>query len=187
MKWLVTCFDPFAKAETNSSEIVWRELRQREWGDQVEFAGPLPVTFAGCWPELKKILSDRTFDGVLALGQAETRNKISLECIALNWIDAGIADNAGEQPRLQPVRAEGAQVLWSPVPWADLGENELWSRSYSAGTFVCNALMYHLLYWAHGNNKLGGFVHVPLRTDPDIVQAMDQILRYLCQLPPNAT
>jgi pyroglutamyl-peptidase len=193
MKWLVSCFEPFDNATSNSSEILWRRLQKFSWGESVRFAGPLPVTFAGSWPGLRREIED--VDGVLALGQAEGRKKISLECLALNWVDARIADNAGEQPRLKKV-GEGPDVLWSQIPWAQLGENELFERSYTAGTFVCNSLMYDVVKWAQENRKLGGFVHIPLlesqsevqfekmakMNDHKAVEGLEAILRFLAGL-----
>ncbi len=200
MRWLVTCFEPFDKAASNSSEIVWRELRAKDWRGQVDFYGPLKVTFKDCWTSLEVELKDREYDGVLALGQAESRAKISLECVGLNWIDARIPDNAGEKPPLRPI-TEGSEALWSGIPWADLGENELWQRSYSAGTYVCNYLMFQILTWARHNGKMGGFVHVPLMesqveaqfdrlpkmNDRQAVEALSQILKHLCQLQQEQT
>lgn len=159
MKWVVSCFEPFDKAQSNSSQVVWNHLKQLSWNGKVEFVGPLPVTFGSAWRKLESAVRD--CDGVLALGQAEMRAQVSLECIALNWIDARIPDNEGAQPRLCPVRP-GPEVLWSQIPWEKLGENEMWSRSYSAGTFVCNALMYEIVNWAKTNSKMGGFVHIPV-------------------------
>jgi pyroglutamyl-peptidase len=193
MKWLVSCFEPFDSAKTNSSEILWRELHKMPWGGLVRFSGPLPVTFNGAWPALKREIGD--VDGVLALGQAEGRKRMSLECLALNWVDARIPDNSGAQPRLERV-GEGPDVLWSQIPWSRLGENELFDRSYSAGAFVCNHIMYNVVKWARDNGKLGGCVHIPVLTsqkdpqfdtrvkmdDADALSGLKSILEFLTEL-----
>lgn len=162
MKWLVTCFEPFDRAKSNSSEIVWRELKKRDWGGECEFAGPLPVTFQDSWAALQRLLEGRDVGGVLALGQAESRAQISLECVGLNWIDARIPDNSGMRPEMGPIRAPGPAALRCQIPWSEVGENEIWRRSYTAGTYVCNFLLYRILEWAEAQKKLGGFVHIPL-------------------------
>ncbi len=162
MKWLVTCFEPFDHAHSNSSEMVWQELKKRDWGGECVFLGPLPVTFGDSWTVLKEFLKDADVDGVLALGQAESRAKISLECVGLNWIDARIPDNAGVRPTMAAITPAGPAALRSAIPWAELGENEFWQRSYSAGTYVCNFLLFRILEWAEAQGKLGGFVHIPL-------------------------
>lgn len=187
MKWLVTCFEPFAGAQTNSSQIACEELRKSEWSGRVQFYGPLKVTFKDSWTELERILKRDNVDGVLALGQSEGRTKISLECVGLNWIDARIPDNAGDKPSLKPI-LEGPNALFSNIPWARLGENEDWQRSYSAGTYVCNFLMFQILVWAKQNQKLGGFVHIPAEMQSArAVQALSKILGHLCQLQPEQT
>src|SRR5579872_2573735 len=97
MKWLVTGFAPFAGASSNSSQIMVQRLRKMDWDGRVIFHEPVPVTFAGAWADVQKRLSPE-LRGVLCLGQSEGRTKISLECVALNWIDAGLSDNEGSQP-----------------------------------------------------------------------------------------
>lgn len=200
MKWLITCFEPFDRARSNSSQIVWNELRRREAPEKFKFYGPLKVTFKDSWAELEDVLKRESVDGVLALGQAESRSKISLECVGLNWIDARIPDNAGEKPAVQAI-LEGPNALWSNIPWLELGENEDWQRSYSAGTYVCNFLLFQISAWALKNKKFGGFVHLPLvesqreaqfdgqpkMNDERAIQAMSRILNQLCQLQPKPT
>lgn len=192
MKWLVSCYEPFDNAETNSSQILCEQLQRRGMKD-VRFVGPVPVRFADAWPYLKREIQD--VDGVLALGQAEGRRKISLECIALNWIDARVPDNAGVQPRLVKV-TDGPDVLWSQIPWANLGQNEMFERSYSAGTFLCNHLMFNVVDWARENGKMGGFVHIPVLAcqaeqkfadvvkmeDADALKGLASILQFLTEL-----
>lgn len=162
MKWLVTCFEPFAQGTSNSSEIIWRKLREKNWGGQVLFFGPLPVTFRDSWRVLQVELERLDVDGVLALGQAEGRARISLECVALNWIDARIADNSGFKPEMAPIDSNFPLALWSNLNWTELGEGERWQRSYSAGTYVCNYLLMQILIWAEAREKKGGFIHIPV-------------------------
>lgn len=164
MKWLVTAFEPFAEAMSNSSLIVLRELERLDWNGSVKFHAPLPVTFHGAWPTLKQALAsaDDDFGGVLALGQAEGRTHIGLERVALNFQDARIPDNEGAQPRENRSFATGPDMLWCPIPWPKFSRPVNCEFSYSAGTYVCNTLMFQLLEWARSHGKLGGFVHIPL-------------------------
>lgn len=162
MKFLITAFEPFAEAQTNSSWIIFERLRAFYSSDKnFVFAGPVPVTFSGAWPFVRdQIQANPSIEGLLCLGQAETRTKISLERVALNCIDARIADNAQDRPKLSEIES-GPDVLWSSIPWEKLPDSPLWERSYSAGTFVCNALMYQSLSWAQQSQKRAGFVHIP--------------------------
>ncbi len=92
MKWLVTAFEPFGGATTNSSLIVAEALRSRF--SQVLVHAPLPVGFDSAWGSLKETLVQHpNVEGVLALGEAGGRTRIGLERVALNWNDARIADN----------------------------------------------------------------------------------------------
>ncbi|MGE0527010.1 MAG: pyroglutamyl-peptidase I [Bdellovibrionales bacterium] len=170
--WLVTAFGPFAGAQSNSSQIALEALRRKEWKGRVEFHGPVPVSFSGAWPDVLCALEQKPHvEGLLALGQAEGRERISLERVALNWKDARIADNAGAIPPQEPVEPGEADVRWSSVPWERLEPSPYWTRSYSAGTFVCNTLMYQSLGWAraHGT-RMAGFVHIPVLTSQNEAQ-----------------
>jgi pyroglutamyl-peptidase len=198
MKWLITAFEPFDGAASNSSLILLRHLQGIDWvRDRVEFFAPLPVSYARAWPVLMAELGRRPgVEGVLALGQAESRPRLSLERLALNWVDSIRFDNDGARPEPGPL-GPGPEVLWSPIPWQEMGDGDPWRRSYSAGTFVCNALFYDLLKWAKENSKQAGFVHVPVLAsqkdsesvrfaaapgmdDPAAGRGLEDIVRFLC-------
>jgi len=194
MKWLVTGFESFGGAHSNSSQILVQRLRLLDWGGRVVFHDSVPVTFGGAWSAVQKHLSP-DLRGVLCLGQAESRARICLERVALNWIDARIPDNEGSRPAERPVQV-GPEVLWSNIPWADFAMPSIVERSYSAGTFVCNTLMYQVMDWVTHERKLGGFVHVPVLTsqkdpqfknsprlaDAEAEEALVQILQFLVKL-----
>ncbi len=163
MKWLVTAFAPFGGARTNSSLILLEQLRKQSWNGRIQFHAPVPVEFAGAWNNIREVLeNDRELDGLLALGQAESRSRISLERVGLNWTDARIADNAGFLPAQGPIRADAANMHMSNIPWENLASSTLSERSYSAGTYVCNAVLYEALDWALPLGKKAGFVHIPV-------------------------
>jgi pyroglutamyl-peptidase len=187
MKWLVTAFEPFAEWQTNSSLIVLQQLRERDWQGQVQFASPVPVSFSQAWPFVAAQLQRAEFDGVLCLGQTEARRKVSVERLALNWVDCKTPDNDGAIPPYGKILA-GPALLWSPIPWQKFSGN--CERSYSAGTYVCNTLMYHTLQWCQERGKLGGFVHIPLLAsqdakgiaDSEVSEICHEILRFLLGL-----
>lgn len=197
MKWLITAFEPFGGASSNSSAIVLEHLKSTFASDtRFDFLFHVPVTFAEAWLFVEAQIKKQNYKGVLALGQAETRQSISLEQVALNVVDARIADNSGKKLGPHKWREGGPDVFWSTIPWTRLEDSKSWSRSYSAGAFVCNALMYDLLNWATQHNKLAGFVHVPLvqsqtdtcfdgmfkAKDDEIGRALERILNFLVQL-----
>src|SRR5262245_36393197 len=106
--WLISHFAPFDGGKTNSSAIVCTHLKA---GDHV-LTKALPVSYKSCWKELESYLKSGDFKGVLALGQAEGRTKISLERVALNWIDSRVPDNDGVQPIDVKINPNGAD-LWT--------------------------------------------------------------------------
>jgi pyroglutamyl-peptidase len=195
MKWLVTAFEPFAGAQSNSSLIVLEKLKDQNEFPEIEFLAPLPVRFSDGWKALSEHLERNEYAGVLALGQAEGQAHVRLERVALNWIDARVADNAGVTPPIGKIK-NGADVFWSEIPWDQFSTSALCRKSYSAGTFVCNELMYHLLEWSKKKGVLAGFVHVPLVesqtdavfagqmrvSDQDVVDEVTRILHFVSEL-----
>jgi pyroglutamyl-peptidase len=172
---LVTAFEPFDGATTNASLILLEKLKEMDWDGRVVFFGPVPVSFDDAWPLIRQEMERHPdLQGVLALGQAEGRSRISLERLALNWIDAGIPDNYGVMPVQQPVEEGAPDVLWSQFPWHELEKSPCWQRSYSAGAYVCNATMYHLLNWARKEDKAAGFVHIPALASQDADPGLHQ-------------
>lgn len=181
MKWLISAFEPFGGASSNSSLQVLRKLEARNSNPRLVFHSPVPVTFKEAWPDLRaKAEEVRDLTGVLALGQAETRSRICLEYLSLNRIDARLADNAGELPQLGHIK-DGPEVLWSNIPWDKFQLTARTERSYSAGTFVCNALMFELMEWAKAHGKYAGFVHVPLY-DEALIPEMENVLEFVLGL-----
>ena len=160
---LVTAFEPFDGAPTNASLILLEKLKQLDWDGRVIFLGPVAVSFEDAWPTVKREMDKHPgLQGVIALGQAEGRDNISLERLALNWVETRTPDNDNFVPKKGKLDKNGPEVIWSGFPWQEMETSKLWSRSYSAGTYVCNALMYSLTDWAQQEGKTAGFVHVPL-------------------------
>lgn len=168
MKWLVTAFEPFGGAASNSSLIVLEQLRQRDWGGRVVFMAPVPVQFEKAWSKISETLGSMDeCAGVLALGQAESRSRIGLERVALNVNDARMPDNTGYVPVLGPVQPGAPDMYWCNIPWENYSVSALSERSYSAGTYVCNNVMFQSLRWAVAAGKKAGFVHIPVLSSQD--------------------
>ena len=90
------------------------------------------------------------------------------ERVAINQDDARIPDNEGNQPIDLPIRADGASAYFSSLPikamvQAIKKEGLPASVSNTAGTFVCNHLMYQALYLAEKKfpHVRAGFMHIP--------------------------
>jgi pyroglutamyl-peptidase len=164
---LVTGFEPFGGQSLNPSWEVARALHG--WtleGAQITSV-QLPCVFAQALPALQQALAQHRPDIVLALGQAEGRCDFSVERVAINVMDARIADNAGAQPIDVPVIAGGPAAYFSTLPIKSLvaglkAAGFPASVSQTAGTFVCNQVFYALQHTLAGLGVHSGFVHLPL-------------------------
>ncbi|MCR1568918.1 pyroglutamyl-peptidase I, partial [Mixta sp.] len=92
----------------------------------------------------------------------------TVERVGINIDDARIADNNGNQPIDEPIVPDGPAAYFSTLPIKAIvaGIREAGipaSVSQTAGTFVCNHVMYGLLHRLaqQGNNVRGGFIHIP--------------------------
>jgi pyroglutamyl-peptidase len=164
---LVTGFEPFGGQSLNPSWEVARALHGLQLQGAQVTAVQLPCVFAQALPALQQALAQHRPDIVLALGQAEGRCDFSVERVAINVMDARIADNAGAQPIDVPVIAGGPAAYFSTLPIKSLvtglkAAGFPASVSQTAGTFVCNQVFYALQHTLAGLGVHSGFVHLPL-------------------------
>ena len=135
----------------------------------------LPVEFKATTEILKKRLKEHRPDVVISLGQAGNRPEISVERVAINLDNCRssngqkvIADNAGDTPVDEPIVADGPQAYFSNLPVWEIVEaiqkvGVDAAGSYTAGTYVCNHVMYTVLHEVAINypDIKAGFIHVP--------------------------
>jgi pyroglutamyl-peptidase len=164
---LVSGFEPFGGQSLNPSWEVARALHGLTLEGAQVTAVQLPCVFAQALPVLQQALATHSPDIVLALGQAEGRCDFSVERVAINVMDARIADNAGAQPIDVPVIAGGPAAYFSTLPIKSLvaglkAAGFPASVSQTAGTFVCNQVFYALQHTLAGLGVHSGFVHLPL-------------------------
>ncbi|MBL0165027.1 MAG: pyroglutamyl-peptidase I [Xanthomonadales bacterium] len=165
---LVLGFEPFAGETINPSAEIAGQLDGLAIGGHQLVSSVLPVSFAEAPMQLAELLDRHHPELVIALGQAGGRKQISFERVAINLIDARIADNTGLQPIDVEVLRGGPGAYFSSLPLkamqADLQALGVPSSlSLSAGSFVCNQVFYwlaHLLASEHPQAR-GGFIHVP--------------------------
>lgn len=170
---LVTGFEPFRKENSNPTERLARAFEGRSIGESMVTGRVLPVSYRRVGTSLRLILKKEKPEVVVATGLWGGRTDVTVERVAVNIMDARIPDNDGFSPKDSKVVKGGPAAYFSTFPYtrivADMRRDEVPATlSYSAGTFICNALLYHLLHYAHrhGIPKLGGFLHVPnLPTD----------------------
>jgi pyroglutamyl-peptidase len=165
---LVTGFEPFDGEQVNPSAEIALALNGATIAAHRIVGATLPTEFARSLSALETLIAAHRPVLVLALGVAGGRTGISLERVAINLIDARIADNAGAQPIDVAVVENAPNAYFSTLPikamLARLVDAEIPAAiSHSAGTFVCNQVFFglaHLLATKHSRVR-GGFVHVP--------------------------
>jgi pyroglutamyl-peptidase len=164
---LLTGFEPFGGERINPSWEVARALDGQQIGPARLVARCLPCVFGAALTSLEQALQEVQPTLVLALGQAGGRAELSLERVAINVIDARIADNAGHQPIDEPVVADAAAAYFSTLPIKAMvaglrAEGFPAGISQTAGTFVCNQVFYGLQHQLRGGSVRSGFMHIPL-------------------------
>ena len=114
---------------------------------------------------------------VLCIGQAGGRSQVTPEWVGINIRNARIADNEGNQPLQTSVVENGPEAYFTMLPVfrmvEKMKENGIpASVSYTAGTYVCNDVMYSVLHYCHTEFKdvKGGFMHVPFATEQTVNQ-----------------
>lgn len=167
MSILVTGFDPFGGEQRNPSWEVAQALPTTLAGLPVHRV-QLPTVFGAAGRVLMETVHRCRPSLVLCLGQAGGRAALTVERVGINLRDARIPDNTGAQPVDQPVCPGGPAACFSTLPTRTMveairGGGLPAALSYTAGTFVCNEVMYTLLEAAQRERLplWGGFLHVP--------------------------
>lgn len=168
MKVLVTGFDPFGGEKVNPALEAVKMLPNSLTGIEI-FKRELPTVFHLSIDTLKKHITEVNPDAVICVGQAGGRYAICPERVAINIDDARIGDNCGNQPIDKTIIEGGETAYFSTLPIKIMVENMKTEGipaqiSNSAGTFVCNHIMYALLHLTKTefkNIKQAGFIHVP--------------------------
>ncbi|WP_427337937.1 pyroglutamyl-peptidase I [Caloranaerobacter sp. DY30410] len=167
MKVVVTGFEPFGGEEINPALEAVKKLDDEIAGAKI-IKVELPTVFRKSIEKLEKIIENEKPDITICVGQAGGRFDITIERVAINIDDARIPDNEGNQPIDEPIFLDGLNAYFAKLPIKamvkELRENKIpASVSNSAGTFVCNHIMYGLLYLIDKKypDMRGGFIHVP--------------------------
>ena len=171
MKILITGFDPFGGEPVNPALEAVKLMKDEIAGAKI-IKLEIPTVFRKSVEKIHEMMKAEQPDVVLSIGQAGGRFGVTPEWVAINVDDARIKDNEGNQPVDTPIFTDGEAAYFSNLPVKAMVEaiknKGLPSTlSNSAGTFVCNHVMYGVLYYIHKEfpNVRGGFIHVPFITD----------------------
>lgn len=167
MKILLTAFDPFGSDTINPALEVMKLIPADFNGIELVKV-EIPTVFGLSIDIVSRHILKEKPDAVLALGQAGGRSGITVERVAININDAGIQDNAAYMPVDEIILADGPAAYFSTLPIKEIvaaikKEGLPADISNSAGTFVCNQLMYGILHTIQMEelDTMGGFIHVP--------------------------
>ncbi len=171
MKILVTGFDPFGGEKLNPAfEAV--KLLPDNISDAEIIKLEIPTVFTRSVTVVEDGIKKHQPDVILSIGQAGGRSSITVEKVAINLAEARIPDNDGEQPFDQEIQKDGDTAYFATIPVKAI-VNKIKEYgipaniSYTAGTYVCNSIMYNVLYLTHKKypNIKAGFIHVPFSTE----------------------
>ena len=126
----------------------------------------LPVVFGEAARIAISTAEEGKFDAVLCIGQAGGRSAITPELVGINLRHATIPDNSGAQPKDEAIVEGGNAAYFSTLPVREMSEaikaiGLPSAVSYSAGSYVCNDLLYSLLSHFYGSRTRVGFIHIP--------------------------
>lgn len=167
MKILLTAFDPFGGETINPALEAVSQVSD-EIGETQVVKLTVPTVFYKSIDVVASAVEAERPDAVLCIGQAGGRCELTPERVAINLDDARIPDNEGNQPIDRPIFEDGAPAYFSTLPVKAMVRSIRAAGipagvSNTAGTFVCNHLMYGVLYTLekkyHGIRC--GFMHVP--------------------------
>lgn len=165
-KLLLTAFTPFDGERINPALEAVKLLKDKI-GNLEIVKLEVPTVFGKSIDTVREAIERERPDFVLSIGQAGGRAEITPERVAINLNDARIPDNEGNQPIDEPVFPDGENAYFSTLPVKAMveairKEGLPSSLSNSAGTYVCNHLMYGVLYYLDKRPVIkAGFIHVP--------------------------
>ena len=176
MKILLTAFDPFGGHSTNPALEAVNRVRSQS--DSIEIIKKVvPTVFGDSIQAAAAEIDAARPDAVLCVGLAGGSSALCLERVAINIDDALIPDNQGNQPIDRPIVPGGPAAIFSTLPIKAMVQAIQQAGlpaqvSNSAGTFVCNHLMYGVLHHIQRRRlKIrAGFMHVPCTPEQTIHQ-----------------
>lgn len=164
---LLTGFEPFLKFKENPTGSAVEYFDGKEIGGFRIVGRVYPVEFKTLGAQAAEDIRQYAPDAIINLGLAGGRHTIDIERIAVNCMD-GRPDNTGFEPDGEKIEESGPDGLFSTLPIKKI-ESALKSAavpariSNSAGTYLCNMLMYKTLNILKRQQKdvKAGFIHVP--------------------------
>lgn len=164
---LLTGFEGYGGRSDNPSAMVTEALAgQVIAGETIETA-VLPVTMHDIQANIERLIDQYQPRLIVCLGLAPGEPMIRIEKIAVNQADFQIRDNNGDINR-GALLEDGPAAFEATLPVHNLNTELLDAGfparvSYTAGTFLCNAVSYFALNYCtkHYPHTKAGFIHLP--------------------------
>jgi pyroglutamyl-peptidase len=164
---LLTGFESYGGRSLNPADQVVKRLDGAEIRGVRVSGHTLPVDYQSLGPRIARLIEEIRPRAMICLGLWPGTPMLRIERIAVNIADFEIPDNVGHMTR-GPVVEGGAEAYRSTLPIHAIQDRLLEAGiparlSASAGTFLCNALMYHALGASaeHAPGAPCGFIHLP--------------------------
>jgi len=195
MRILISGFGPFPGFEVNPSQKLVEALAAAPPAGCELDALVLPVVYGEAPRQLLERARATRPDAVVSFGVATGSSEIRLERVAINCDDSSVPDGAGEKPSGRRIVEGGPDGLFTRLPLVGMlramdGHVLPAHISNSAGTYLCNHLMYRELLELPQAGVTGpaGFIHIPpasewngppARPFPQILSAGQRLLAAL--------
>ena len=167
-KLMITAFEPFAGETVNPSLEAARQMKRIDFRDTEVQVAELPVDRHRAVELTLELMHSNKPDIVLMLGEAGARYRVNPERVAINIDDFRIADNAGNQPKDEPVIEGAPAAYFSTLPVRAITDRIIKARipaaiSNSAGTYLCNRLFFSVMHAITAEHLpiIAGFMHLP--------------------------
>lgn len=164
-KLLITGFDPFGGESINPA---WEAVRLLP--DVIRDFELVKLEIPTVFGAAAQVVIDKAEeihpDAIISVGQAGGRAAVTPEMVGINLRYASIPDNMGALPCDIPIAEDGPAAYFSTLPVRAMAKAICdaglpGAVSYSAGSFVCNDVLYSLLHRFDEAAVRAGFIHVP--------------------------
>lgn len=161
-KLLITGFEPFDGQSVNPSSLAVEQLPETV-GNYMLCKLKIPTVYSKAAQMVLSKAQQLGADAIICVGQAGGRDAVTPERIAVNIRDAKIPDNAGILCSGEKIFPDGPAAYFSTLPVEKMSQairdaHIPSSVSNTAGTYVCNDVLYTVL---HRTTIPCCFIHVP--------------------------
>ena len=162
MRVLITGFEAYWDYPENSSWMVAERVANHGVEDVDIVVEQMPVSFSRVASALRGAVEKHNPDLIIMLGQSGGSDRVKLERVALNLMDARRADNDGYTPDEEPIQPDTPTALLTNLPIKNLRKKLLnniedfncWTSNYGFVSINYYRTFDKLWVLGHDGNKL---------------------------------